>query len=333
MSHPRRSYPYLVVIIHCILLLTVPVLAGDKVEGERFFVLGSDGTRYKDASAVCAAEAKERGEDKFVDNPYDEVVGQKDEGSNVWCKLADSNGNEIDQHYGAEVWECPAHSTRVNDSCECAEGYKSTGSACEKTESSLAEQDENTPAPYVGDTTPYDPKKSREDVEQAHVSTGGKVDDVTSTTVAKNANQRVNDNEAKGIAVINCRGNKAVKVEYKDPLTGEPTQANIPYNERDLPIFDDIAIFTAVLDSKKSYEQQMTAATRELKAVINSKKYQGKKFTEQQAKDIQAGKSTIGDKSGYTWHHNGDVKNMQLIPTAVHDAVSHLGEGSLCDGK
>lgn len=333
MSHSRRLHRYLFVIINFILLLTVPAFAGDKVKGKRFFELESGGTRYEDAGALCAAEAKERGEDKFVDNPYDQVVGQEDKGSSVWCKLADSNGNEIDQHYGAEVWECPAHSTRVNDSCECAEGYKATGDVCEKTDSSVAEQDENTPAPYVGDTSPYDPKKSREDVEQAHVSTGGNVDDVTSTTVAKNANQRVNDNEAKGVAVINCRGNKAVKVEYADPLTGDPTNANIPYNERDLPIFDDVAIFTAVLDGEKSYEQQMTSATQQLKAVINSKKYQGKKFTEQQAKDIQDGKSKIGDQSGYTWHHNGDVKNMQLIPTAVHQAVSHLGEGSLCDGK
>ncbi len=333
MSYPRRSHQYLLVIINCILLLTAPALAGDKVKGKRFFELESGGTRYENAYELCAAKAEERRNDKSVDNPYGQVVGQEDKGSNVWCKLADSNGNEIDQHYGSEVWECPAHATRVNDSCECADGYESTGSACEKTESSVAEQDENSSAPYVGDTRPYDPKKSREDVEQAHVSAGGNVEDVTSTTVAKNANQRVNDNEAKGVAVINCRGNKAVKVEYADPLTGEPTNANIPYNDRDLPVFDDVAIFTAVLDKEKSYEEQMVAATKELKAVINSGKYKGKGFTEQQSNDIQDGKSKIGDKSGYTWHHNGDVKNMQLIPTAVHQAVSHLGEGSLCEGK
>lgn len=333
MSHSRRSHRYLFVIINFILLLTVPAFAGDKVKEKRFFVLDPDGTRYEDAGALCAAEAKERGEDESVDNPYDEVVGQEDKGSNVWCKLADSNGNEIDQHYGAEVWECPANSQRINDSCECAEGYKATGDVCEKTDSSVAEQDENTPAPYVGDTRPYDPKKTREDVEQAHVSTGGNVGDVTSTTVAKKANQRVNDNEAKGVAVVNCRGNKAVTVEYADPFTGEPTTANIPYNERDLPIFDDVAIFTAVLDREKSYEAQKVSATQQLKAVINSKKYQGKKLTEQQAKDIQDGKATIGDQSGYTWHHNGETKNMQLIPTAVHGVVSHVGERALCGGK
>lgn len=333
MSHLRRFHRYLLVITHCILLLTFPVFAGDKVEGKRFFVLESGGTRYESASEVCAAAAKARGEDKSVDDPYDDVVGQRDEGSSVWCDLADSKGNKTDQHYGAEVWECPAHSQRVNDSCECAEGYKSTGNVCEKTDSAVAEQDEDSPAPYVGDTSPYDPKKAREDVEQAHVSTGGNVDDVTSTTVAKDANQRVNDNEAKGIEVVNCRGNKAVKVEYADPLTGEPTIANIPYNSRDLPIFDDVAIFTAVLDGTKSYKGQMTAATRELRTAINNKKYQGKGFTAQQSKDIQDGKSKIGGKSGYTWHHNGDTKNMQLIPTAIHDAVSHLGEGGLCDGK
>ena len=333
MSHLCRFHRYLFVITSCILLLAGPAFAGDEVNGKRFFSLGSDGKLYKSASEVCAAAAKERGEDKSVDDPYDEVVGQRDEGSSVWCDLADSKGNKTDQHYGAEVWECPAHSQRVNDSCECAEGYKSTGDVCEKTDSSVAEHDENSSAPYVGDTRPYDPKRTREDIEQAHVSAGGDVEDVTSTTVAKKANQRVNDNEAKGIEVINCRGNKAVKVEYADPLTGEPTIANIPYNSRDLPIFDDIAIFTAVLDGTKNYEEQMTAATRELRTAINNKKYQGKGFTAQQSKDIQDGKSKIGDNSGYTWHHNGETKNMQLIPAAVHNAVSHLGEGALCDGK
>lgn len=331
MPHSRRLHRYVFVIINCILFLSFHALAGEKVEGKRFFQLESGGAHYSNAQALCAAKAKERRDDKSVEKPYDQVVGAKDEGSNVWCNLADSDGNKNDQHFGSEGWECPAHSGRVSDSCECEEGYKSTGSACRKADS-LA-KDEDAPAPYVGDNTPYDAKKSREDVEQVHVSTDGNVDDVTSTTVAKNANQRVNDNAEKGIEVINCRGNKAVKVEYNDPRTGEPTIANIPYNERDLPIFDNITVFTATLDRSKSYEAQKAAATKELKNVINSKKYQGKGFTPQQLKDIQDGKSKIGDKSGYTWHHNGDVKNMQLIPTAVHDAVSHLGEGSLCNGK
>lgn len=331
MSNPRRLLRYVIAMINCILFLTVPAHAGEKVEGKRFFVLESGGKQYTNPEALCAAKAEERRKDKSVDKPYDQVVGAKDEGSNVWCNLADSDGNENDQHFGSEVWECPAHSTQGNDSCECEEGYKSTGSTCEKAESSLAEED--APAPYVGDTRPYDPKKTREDIEQAHVNAGGNIEDVTSTTVAKNANQRVNDNEEKGITVINCRGNKAVKVEYNDPLTGEPTNANIPYNERDLPVFDNVAVFTALLDGSKSYEDQMTAATQQLKTVINNGKYQGKDFTSQQRKDIQDGKAKIGDESGYTWHHNGDVKNMQLIPAAVHRAVSHLGEGSLCKGK
>jgi hypothetical protein len=36
-----------------------------------------------------------------------------------------------------------------------------------------------------------------------------------------------------------------------------------------------------------------------------------------------------------TWHHNaqGSPNNMQLIPEAVHNPVSHLGQGSLNKGK
>ncbi|MFC0971046.1 HNH endonuclease [Pasteurella multocida] len=36
-----------------------------------------------------------------------------------------------------------------------------------------------------------------------------------------------------------------------------------------------------------------------------------------------------------TWHHNAQSapNNMQLIPTNVHEAVKHVGEGSLSEGR
>ncbi|WP_414017297.1 HNH endonuclease [Aliarcobacter butzleri] len=47
-------------------------------------------------------------------------------------------------------------------------------------------------------------------------------------------------------------------------------------------------------------------------------------------KIAEKGNRTI---TGYTWHHNADSNNMQLIPKEVHEAVKHIGQGSLSKGK
>jgi len=54
------------------------------------------------------------------------------------------------------------------------------------------------------------------------------------------------------------------------------------------------------------------------------------KFTAKQLADIKAGKYKISD---YTWHHNADSNNMQLIPKEVHTAIRHIGENSMSKGK
>jgi hypothetical protein len=132
MSLPCRSYAFLFAIINCVLFLSAPVLAGDKVDGKRFFELESGGPHYANAHELCAAKAKERHDDKSVDRPYDHLVGERDDGANVWCNLADSNGDENDQHFGSEGWECPANSERANYGCECEQDYESTGKTCKK---------------------------------------------------------------------------------------------------------------------------------------------------------------------------------------------------------
>lgn len=51
-----------------------------------------------------------------------------------------------------------------------------------------------------------------------------------------------------------------------------------------------------------------------------------------QIEDILSGSKTI---EGYTWHHNAQSapNNMQLVPQPIHDAVKHIGQGSLSGGK
>lgn len=130
MSSPHHSRRYLLAVINCVLFLSTPVLAGDKVEGKRFFELESGGPHYANAHELCAAKAKERHDDKSVDRPYDNLVGERDDGANVWCNLADSNGDENDQHFGSEEWECPPNSERANYGCECEQGFKANAGKC-----------------------------------------------------------------------------------------------------------------------------------------------------------------------------------------------------------
>ena len=74
----------------------------------------------------------------------------------------------------------------------------------------------------------------------------------------------------------------------------------------------------------------MKRATEDLRTAINDGQVDSSQFTSQQLQDIQGGKKKIED---YTWHHNGDTGNMQLIPTDVHEAVKHTGQSALSKGR
>ncbi|MFT5069982.1 MAG: hypothetical protein ACI9S7_002001 [Candidatus Paceibacteria bacterium] len=175
-------------------------------------------------------------------------------------------------------------------------------------------------------TGPYDSNTARADLEATHGA-----DNVTSTTNPNNPLQTVNSNPNKGVEVItDSYGNKAVRVKFDDPVTGVPTSANIPYNNRGLPVFDDHAKYTTNIDKTKSYDAQFSQATRDLRDGINSGKVDSSQFTANQLSDIKSGSKKIED---FTWHHNADSGNMQLIPTDVHKAVKHVGDKALSGGK
>lgn len=97
-----------------------------------------------------------------------------------------------------------------------------------------------------------------------------------------------------------------------------------------MPIFDDHAKFTTNIDKTKSYDGQFRQATRDLRDQINTGSVNTNQFTSQQLADINSGKKNI---RGFTWHHNADTGNMQLIPRKIHDAVKHIGEAALKNGK
>ncbi|NUF15357.1 two-partner secretion domain-containing protein [Acinetobacter lactucae] len=186
-------------------------------------------------------------------------------------------------------------------------------------------------------TKPYDPIQTRKDLEAVHGA-----ENIKSTTVINDPYQRVNSNPDKGIEVIyDTYGNKAVRVEYKDPRTGETRFANAAYDDRTLPIFDDYAKYTTKIQKPDGYEslsnaqrrrEEMKLATNDLKKQILAGKISKEDFTPQQLAAINAGSDTI---PGYTWHHNAQSKpnNFQLLPREIHDAVKHIGEASLSGGK
>ncbi len=180
------------------------------------------------------------------------------------------------------------------------------------------------PENRVGDSAPYDPNKKREDIEHVFGE-----ENVTSTTNPKNPLQRVNSNPDKGVEVItDSYSNKAVRVKYKDPVTGESTSANIPYDNRGLVVFDDHSKFTTRIDKTVDYDSQFPQATRDLKNAIVRGDVNTEGFTPLQLKQISSEKPKI---QGFTWHHDASGK-MQLVPTDVHKAVSHIGD-ALDKGK
>ncbi|MFW1736999.1 hemagglutinin repeat-containing protein [Acinetobacter sp. ULE_I046] len=184
---------------------------------------------------------------------------------------------------------------------------------------------------------PYDSLQTRNDLEVVHGA-----ENVKSTTVINKPYQRVNSNTDKGIEVVyDSYGNKAVKTKYKDPSTNEVKTANIAYDSRGLPVFDNYAKYTTKIDKPKGYEsmsdgtrrtKEMELATLDLKKQIESGRVDKNQFTKDQLSDISAGSDKI---KGYTWHHNAQSgpNNFQLIPEDIHKSVSHIGEASLSGGK
>ncbi|HHT7689532.1 HNH endonuclease [Pasteurella multocida] len=77
---------------------------------------------------------------------------------------------------------------------------------------------------------------------------------------------------------------------------------------------------------------EMRSATFALKQAIERGEVNKNQFTPQQLKEIYSGYSTI---TGFSWHHNGQSSphNMQLIPKSIHEAVQHIGEGALSEGR
>ncbi|WP_336168140.1 two-partner secretion domain-containing protein [Acinetobacter sp. 161(2023)] len=184
----------------------------------------------------------------------------------------------------------------------------------------------------------YVPQVGKDIVEQM-----AKGKTVTSTTFKPGARQTINNikgldksgnNWSVNLIGDGTKMNKAAQVTYVDvsPAGVKTTKiANIPYDSRGLPIFDDIAKFTTTISAHKVESTQFKYASLSLWEAIQKGQVNSSQFTSEQLKQIQAGASKI---KGYTWHHNAQSgpNNMQLLPEVVHNAVKHIGEDSLKKG-
>lgn len=167
--------------------------------------------------------------------------------------------------------------------------------------------------------------------------------EVISTTYKPNARQTVNNIKGVDKAGNNwsveligdgSKANKAAKVTYVDvnPNGVKTTKvANIAYDSRGLPIFDNVAKFTTKITTHKTEDTQFKYASLSLWEAIQKGQVNSSQFTTAQLKQIKDGATKI---TGYTWHHNAQSapNNMQLLPEAVHNAVKHIGQESLKNG-
>ena len=183
----------------------------------------------------------------------------------------------------------------------------------------------------------YDSKEFRKAYEDVY----GKAN-VRSTTVVENPRSTINNrtlSTGERLEVITSEKGKAVRITTKDEFGEIKEIANIPYDSRGLPIFDDVAKFTTSIKKPENYinseirrKKEMVNATLTLKAKILDGSINKSTFTDTQLEQIMKGKDKI---DGFTWHHNAQSSpnNMQLVPTNIHDAVKHIGEGALSEGR
>lgn len=122
-------------------------------------------------------------------------------------------------------------------------------------------------------------------------------------------------------------------------LEGKTSENGVPYERRTIeingvkiegvfPKFE--SAFDTELDSdnykSNSYAKECNA---KLKEAIENDPELRKKFTEEQLKDIEEGRTP----TGYVWHHNEEPGKMQLVKREDHDRViggaAHTGGNSL----
>ncbi len=116
------------------------------------------------------------------------------------------------------------------------------------------------------------------------------------------------------------------------PLAGRRHPNGTVFDDRGVPIFDDVARATVqILESTITrpgvkpdtiYRGQLRRATQELRDAIQRGDISKDLFNTEQLAAINKGLAQIPE---YTWHHHQSRGRMQLVPRDIHKEVHHLG--------
>ena len=156
------------------------------------------------------------------------------------------------------------------------------------------------------DKAPYDPRTI-----ESMLKVNNPVAEITSTTVPDLTKPNVKLAGTFKEAIIN----------------DQPVRIN--FDERGFPIFDKHVKYETRISgnlSEMSMDAHMRAATRQLRADIETGVVQGNMFNDNQMKQIMSGFDKI---DGYTWHHHQDVGRMQLLPEELNKKFGHVGGNDL----
>ncbi|MEM9804844.1 MAG: HNH endonuclease, partial [Cyanobacteria bacterium P01_D01_bin.56] len=111
-------------------------------------------------------------------------------------------------------------------------------------------------------------------------------------------------------------------------------KTKVSFDNKGFPIFDQYIKHDVRLDLDTYYgmtpNQQMRAATQQLKEAIDSGKVDSKQFNHKQLQQIHAGSAQIDE---FTWHHHQDGGRLQLIDRDIHDKTSHIGGTAIQGGR
>jgi hypothetical protein len=112
---------------------------------------------------------------------------------------------------------------------------------------------------------------------------------------------------------------------------------DIHFDQNGFPDFSSVAIADMRLPrnywfakDRGSYESQFQYLNRRLARMIenNPSLQQEMKLTDE---DVQRLKSGLNPRS-YTWHHHQEFGRMQLVPTALHQQIGHVGGRDIWGG-
>ncbi|MGY3804338.1 HNH endonuclease [Pigmentibacter ruber] len=158
-------------------------------------------------------------------------------------------------------------------------------------------------------------------------------DNVTSTTVPPL--NKPNVKMAGKSLTVETGTAKEVWSDKENKFVMENETIKIVFDKKGYPIFDDVMkveVFIPVKEYREmEYEEQMIAATKELKKMIQENKISKSSFTAQQLEQIN---NELPRIAGYTWHHHQDTGRMQSVPKNIHEKVGHIGwEGMQGESK